>query len=244
MLFFLLLLLNFEKIITFTPNTTNIVFELGMESKLVGVSRHSKTTSKTKDIGDLTHWNYEEIIKLKPSITILLKEQKEEINRLKKLNIQTYQFDSDSIYSIEFEIKKIAKTIFNLEYPYKFTPAVITGFSLLNPNPKKTLVIVDRVPNSLKEIYVAGSDTFFNDFLPIWGGFNCYQKKGYKKISLEHIIKLNPDIIIDLTFNGDLSVWSRFSWKIINFNDISPLLQLSQATVQFILDNINIFYEK
>ncbi|MBN2694312.1 ABC transporter substrate-binding protein, partial [bacterium] len=237
MFFIFIFLLTLEKIVTFTPNLTNIIFELDMQKSLIAVSKHSKSTPKTKDIGDLTHWDYEKIIKLKPSIAILLKEQRDEINQLNRFGIQTYQFDSNSIFTIQFEIKKLAKKIFNLDYKYKYTPAVISGLSILNPNPKKILVVIDRDPSKLKEIYVAGSKTFFDEFFSIWGGFNCYKNSGYKKISLEQIIKLNPDFIIDLTFNANPIVWSEFKWKIITFSEISPLLQLSENTIRFILEH-------
>ncbi|MBN2714053.1 MAG: ABC transporter substrate-binding protein, partial [Planctomycetes bacterium] len=69
------------------------------------------------------------------------------------------------------------------------------------------MIVVSRAlgEGEPKDIYAAGPGTFYHDLLEILGARNaCGQMKiKYPKISRESLLRLNPDVIIDLLTDMD-----------------------------------------
>jgi iron complex transport system substrate-binding protein len=69
------------------------------------------------------------------------------------------------------------------------------------PSPR-ALVIVDRQQGTLNNLIAVGPDNYVNQILQIAGGTNVLAKPGipqYPRISLETVLRENPDVIIDLS---------------------------------------------
>ncbi|MEG1799368.1 MAG: ABC transporter substrate-binding protein, partial [Synergistaceae bacterium] len=54
--------------------------------------------------------------------------------------------------------------------------------------------------NSITTFYAAGQNNFYNEIISVAGGRNSVKEKriGYPQISIEGMMKINPDVIIDL----------------------------------------------
>jgi iron complex transport system substrate-binding protein len=69
------------------------------------------------------------------------------------------------------------------------------------PSPR-VLVIVDRRQGTLTDLIAVGPNNYVNQILSIAGGNNVLAQPGlpqYPRISLETVLRENPDVIIDLS---------------------------------------------
>jgi iron complex transport system substrate-binding protein len=62
------------------------------------------------------------------------------------------------------------------------------------------LIIAGRNADDLKNMYIIGKNDFLNELLEIAGGVNAYQGAiNYPNISMEGVIFLNPDFILEIS---------------------------------------------
>ena len=81
------------------------------------------------------------------------------------------------------------------------------------PSPR-VLVIVDRQQGTLNNLIAVGPDNYVNQILEIAGGTNVLAKPGlpqYPHISLETVLRENPDVIIDLSSTQETEAARRAS---------------------------------
>jgi len=214
LLIFILTLLTLDlysskKVITLAPNITDIMYYLNYEDNIIATDRFSKKTKNAVVIGDLMSVNYEKLISLNPDIIFLTKEQEniaKKIKRIKKIKIHIV--DIKNLNKLNFEINKISK-ILNLKS--KETPiSPILSIAKITNKKLKALIVIDRNKKNLNNIFVAGSDNFINDYLAILNLKNVVKQTNYPKLNIENIISLNPDVIIDLTYQGNIEAWSKY----------------------------------
>jgi iron complex transport system substrate-binding protein len=89
---------------------------------------------------------------------------------------------------------------------------------------RKVLVIVGRRPATLGDLVAVGRDSYLHDLVGIAGGTNVLGGDGlpeYPTVSMETVIRLAPDVIVDAGDMGDtseerrrretatLALWSR-----------------------------------
>ena len=198
-----------KRVVSLAPNITDILCYLGYEDNIVAVDRFSKKTKNSVVIGDLMSINYEKLINIKPDIIFLTKEQKSISKKIKKIkNIPIHIVDIKKLTDFNYEINSISKAL-NIKNKEILLAATISISKIINKQ-KDVLIIIDRSKKSLNNIFVSGNDNFINDFLPILNLKNIVKSKSYPKIGIERIISLNPSVIIDLTYNADIGVWSKY----------------------------------
>lgn len=64
---------------------------------------------------------------------------------------------------------------------------------------RRVLLIVDRMPGTLRDLYAATHGSFMSELIEIAGG-DCVGAPapwGYLKLSLEDLVDLSPDVVID-----------------------------------------------
>ena len=200
-----------KKVISLAPNITDILYYLNYEENIIAVDRFSKKPENAIIIGDLISINYEKLIKIKPDIIFLTKEQKKIADKIKKIsNIKIHIIDIKKISDFNPEISKISKVLNIKNKSIIFAP--IISISKIIDKKKTVLVIIDRNKKKLNNIFVVGNNNFINDYLAVLNLKNIIKSPNYPKINIEKIISLNPDIIIDLTHGADIKIWNKYQF--------------------------------
>jgi iron complex transport system substrate-binding protein len=162
------------------------------------------------DIGGFLDLNYEAIITLKPDLVILLPEHRKAKDYLAEFGIKTIEVDNKTIADILGAIKIIGDSCYAKT---EATNLLVNINKRIESIKKKTahlqkpstLVSISRVfgIGTLKDVYVAGVPTYFNEIIEMAGGINAYKndKIAYPNISTEGLIHLNPEAIIDFVNN-------------------------------------------
>src|SRR6056297_4339160 len=90
-----------EKIISLSPNTTEILFAVGAGDNIIGVTTfadYPEKATKVEKIGTITEPNIEKIVAMEPDLVIAASVNKmETIERLRELNIKVAGFKASSV---------------------------------------------------------------------------------------------------------------------------------------------------
>jgi iron complex transport system substrate-binding protein len=215
-----------KRIISLAPNITEILFDLGLDEGIVGVSIHCNFPEKAKTrvrVGSYIRLDFERIISLKPDLIIATGagNTREMVERLEKLSFQTYVIYPKNLDGILLSIdhigqvvdrKKEATTIIN---DMTRRRGKIIELTQGLPRPRVFLQIGEA------PIVTVGKGSFADDLIRQAGGSNVAgdEKKMYPRLGMEEILKRAPEVIIISSMNpkGDyqkvLQEWTR--WKTI-----------------------------
>jgi iron complex transport system substrate-binding protein len=185
-----------DRIVSLSPNITEILFKLDLGEYLVGVSKecnYPDDAQKIDKVGSYNSINIEKIISLKPTVVFGMKEGYT-IGIKKKLdlvNIENHFFDSHNYKDVIVMIKYLSDR-FN-----KDSQGLIYEINRIYSE-KKELTKSALFLLNLDPLISAGNNSFINDILKC-GGFKNYIKASlidYPKINIEKLYLNKPDYIL------------------------------------------------
>lgn len=231
--------------ISLAPSTTEILFALGLDEEIVGVSNHCNypAAALTKEkVGDFSSPNIEKIVFLKPDYIFCTGlEQAPAIAQLKQLKLNVYIADPKDVpelISSILDIGQITGHEYNAQILAKRISDELEEIRALTKN-----IPLDQKPKIFIEFWdsplmTAGKGSFINELITLAGGINIANdlSRPYSIFSSEEVIKRNPDcIILAYMKNSDLpkTISARLGWQDIAavrnnriYNDINPDLLL------------------
>jgi iron complex transport system substrate-binding protein len=215
-----------KRIVSLAPNITEILFSLGLDEEIVGVSIHCDFPDKAKTrvrVGSYISLDFERILSLHPDLIIATGagNTREMVDRLEKFGFSVYVIfprNFDDILSSIIHIGQVVGREGEAEeiiLGMKRRKERVTTLTRDLPRPRIFLQIGD-VP-----IITVGSGGFADHLISLAGGENIAKgEKGmYPRWGMEEIIKRSPEVILISTHNphGDyrkvLEEWAR--WKIL-----------------------------
>jgi iron complex transport system substrate-binding protein len=227
--------------ISLAPSTTEILFALGLDEEIVGVSAYCnypvQAKNKTK-IGDFSNPNIEKIISLKPDYIFCTGlEQAPVVAQLRGLDFNIYVADPVNIEDLFKTIREIGIIIHRqdaasllIEEMRIRIKAVISKAGLI-PADKKIKVFVEIWHEPLM---TAAKGSLVDELITLAGGINIAHNliRPYCNFSAEKVISLNPQCIILAYMDKEPPlklIKQRFGWDKIDavkygrvFNDIDP----------------------
>jgi iron complex transport system substrate-binding protein len=198
-----------QRIISLAPNVTEILFALGLESRVAGVTSYCDfpESAKAKEkVGDTLKPNLEKIISLKPDLVVVSTSSQLEnlTQRLDQLAIPVYVTNPRSVRDVTASIRSLGD---------------VTGMSdrarVLAGEMESRIDAVERRVSGLPRplvLYVlqlgplitAGRDTFINDLINIAGGKSISgdETADYPQFSRETAVARAPDVIVAPSSHG------------------------------------------
>ncbi len=215
-----------QRIVSLAPNITEILFSLGLDDEIVGVSIHCNFPEKAKSkarVGSYISLDFEKITSLKPDLIIATGagNTRDMVDRLGKLGFQTYVIYPKNFDDILVSIAHLGQAVNRgrearaiIEGMRKKSQRVIELTRGL-PRPKVFIQIGDA------PIVTVGKGSFADDLIRLAGGENIAgkEKEVYPRFGMEEILKRSPEVIVISSMNprGDyqkiLQEWAR--WKTI-----------------------------
>jgi len=197
-----------ERILSISPAGTEILFELGLGERVVGVTEFCTwpPEARTKlNLGDLMHVSLEVVIGARPDIILVSPDMNSRIGeQLEALGYHVVAVHQDNFEQICDSMLRVGREC-GVEETAKLRIAELKQSVLektvpMGATPPRVLVAVGRDPSeNLKRIYIAGQRTFYNDLLTKAGAVNAYDHDvAYAHISLEGLLRIDPDVIIEL----------------------------------------------
>ena len=215
-----------QRIISMSPNITEILFKLGLADKVVAVTLRSdyppEATKKPK-IGTFWQPNIEAIIAARPDLVITLgfTQHKDLARRLKRTGCPALTVNIEKVTELFQAIEKIGVATAAPQEADKLLRNIRRKLEELS-----TLVAAKEEVNVLwvvqkKPLRVAGTGTFVNEMIELAGGRNAIGATVHKypPIGAEQVIAYAPDVIIEPTMalrdpaeqlQETLRYWGRF----------------------------------
>lgn len=204
-----------QRIITLAPSITETAFALGLDEKIIAVTDfcdYPEETHNLPKVGGFINPNLEAIIGLQPDLVILLVEHQKIVEQLHQLNIPTFVVDNNTLAGIQLSIQQIAERTGHQTQAKQLLTTIQRKIDRINDKtqglrkPKVMLAMGHSIgDNQMSAVYIAGKNDFYDDLITLAGGQNVYQDERLKvpSISAEGILKLNPDIILDIFPEAD-----------------------------------------
>jgi len=194
---------NPQSIVSLAPSITEIIFALGQEYRLKGVTRFSdfpKEAKKLPKIGSFVRLDLEKIVALKPDLCFAVKNQNptEVVKRLESLGIPVYAVEPRNLDSVMDALIEIGRLL-NAD---KRASTIVNNMRLRINRVKSMVEKASSRPGVFFQIGITpivsvGTHTFVNELIVLAGGENL--AKGpilYPRFSREQVLGLSPEVLI------------------------------------------------
>src|SRR5262245_19923621 len=219
-----------RRIVSLVPALTEMLFAIGAGPQVVGVGSFDKfppDVEKLPRVGALLDPDTELILSLRPTLALIYGSQTDLNKQFERAGIKAYVYRHGGIEPIFQTMRELGdatghrpqadRVVSDLQKRIADVRARVMG----RPKPR-VLLVIDRQPKTLREIYVSGGVGFLHEMLSIAGGTNVFADvaKESAQPSQEVLITRAPDVIIELQAEGmiapsdiaaDKAVWSGLS---------------------------------
>ena len=212
-----------QRVISLAPSITEIIFAVGQEKRLKGVSRFSDyphAASMLPKVGSYTQPNLERIVALNPDLCIATKDgnPKRVIDRLRSLNIPVYAVDPRNLDTVMLTILDIGTLLEATEKAKSLADNMRSRIETIK-SVIKTARFQPRVffQIGISPIVSVGNDSFINELISLAGGINVAAGDiAYPRFSREQVLALSPDVFIissmarDVLFEKVKADWNQW----------------------------------
>ena len=191
---------NTERIVSLVPSQTELLVDLGLENKLVGVTKfciHPKGLKQKKTIiGGTKNFDFEKIKELNPDLIIGNKEEnyQEGIEEPEK-QFPVWMSDIYNLTDAKTMIQEIGKITNTKEKSIEIVNQIKQEETKLNDSDSKNaLYFIWRNP-----YMVAGSNNYINEMLRLNGYLNLCNSSDYSRypeLTEDEIKNINPETIL------------------------------------------------
>jgi iron complex transport system substrate-binding protein len=217
-----------RRIISMAPNLTEIVYDIGAQDVLVGVTDYCKSPpaaqSKPK-IGGWINPNYEKIVSLKPDLVLVLQFNGKPVETLRQLKIPILVLKCVTVQDVLDAYDVLGKTLGRELDAKKAKARLVKRLDKIQQlaksrKPLSVLFVIGRNPGSLEQIYGVGPRNFVDELIHRAGGVNVLSDSSvpYPLVSKEQLIRSDPDVIFDSLnksevksqdFQKEAKVWNK-----------------------------------
>jgi len=197
-----------QRIVSLTPDVTEIIYALGLGDKVVGVSTYCDyppEAAAEPNVG--TYWepDMEAIVSRRPDLITGERSSKSDVlQRLSRMGYQTASLKMDSIADMMAAIDTLAHLTGHmqqraeLDRSFALKLAAVSDTVSGRPRPK-VLWVVQSEP-----LRVAGRNTFVNEIIELAGGQNAIgpTTMAYPPLGIEQVLGAGVDVIIQPAMAG------------------------------------------
>ncbi len=192
-----------ERIISLAPSITEIIYFLGLDARLVGVTRFSYFPEQAKEkarVGTYTDINLEKVVTLNPDLVIATADgnSREDVEMLEEAGIPVYVVNPRRVGQILEAIEAVGdicgiahrarERVGSLRKRVARVEEAVQG----RTKPLVLLVI------NVKPLMSVNRSTTHHDIIELAGGRNLAEDQPitYPRLSLEEVIRRRPEVII------------------------------------------------
>jgi iron complex transport system substrate-binding protein len=203
------LLVTVQRIVSLSPNATEILHAIDAFDRVVAVSTYCEYPPEVANlprVGGWTNTNLEQVLVLDPDLVILSDAQAPLVERkLHALGLETLVVGSQSLEDIYEAIDSIGRAVGNAEEAKRLSEWMRSELSAIEaavrgrPRPR-TLVVVDRLPGTLRDVYIATRGSYLTTLVEIAGGkpITPEAPHNYTQIGVEALVVFDPEVVFDM----------------------------------------------
>jgi iron complex transport system substrate-binding protein len=208
------------RIVSTSPSITETLFALGLGDRVVGVSTYCRFPPQVvalPKVGSFLKPDAELIAGLRPDLVVVHEVGNGLDRRLTSLRIPFIVVERGSLASVFSSIRQIANAAGVPERAESLVADVRGRLDAIRRaastrQRRRVLFIIGRSPGRLADLIAVGPGSYVNELIEIAGGVNVMAIRGqpeYPRISMETVLRLDPDVIIDTVDMGDTDTERR-----------------------------------
>ncbi|MBM3321074.1 MAG: ABC transporter substrate-binding protein [Candidatus Eisenbacteria bacterium] len=195
------------RILSLSPNITEILFRLGLGDEVVGVTdfcRFPPEAATKPKVGALLNPNIERMFLLEPSLVIALPAHGDLPEKLAARGIRALVLRNDTVADVLASIDSIGAAARREREAGALVDSIRARVAAARSDPParrwKAMIVVSRTPGTVRDVFVAGPGTFLDELLRTAGGANVFSESiaRYPEPSAEEILYRNPEAIIEI----------------------------------------------
>ena len=197
-----------QRIISLAPSVTEVLFEAGCGSRIVGVTsycRYPADATTLPKVGGYLTPSYEAIVGLRPDLVVVLPEHEDARRYLATLDLNVVEFDHRTVRGI---IDSLGAAGDLCGTPDRGDAAVAELGGLLRridasvagrPRPRVVVSVSRGKERGFGSLSAAGPDGVYHDILLRAGAQNAVPPGPvlHPALSAESLLRLNPDAIVE-----------------------------------------------
>lgn len=197
------------RVVALAPSITEIVYALGRQDRLKGVTTFSdfpEAAKRLPKIGSYIHPDIERVVFLAPDLCIAVKDgnPRQVVMRIEEMGIPVYAVNPRCLESVMASIIDIGGLLEASEKAEEIVAdmrqrmdRVAAGVAGIKERPGVFFQI------NASPVVSAGHDTFIHELIVRAGGRNLAgDQPSYPRFTMEQVLLLSPDIIIVTTMSG------------------------------------------
>lgn len=198
------------RIVSLSPAITEIVYALGREDCLVGVTKFCNFPPEARQkprVGGYYDVNRETLVKLRPEAVLVPVGENEVADGLEAVGLRTVALDLRTVESVYASILRLGEVLDARAQAAVVVAGMKSRMAALEQNAEKRFPVRKRVlfvvgrnydTRHPEDVFITGNDGLCNALLAAAGGENAYRgNTPFPKISAEGILLMNPDVIVE-----------------------------------------------
>jgi iron complex transport system substrate-binding protein len=195
-----------QRIVSTVPGLTEILFELGLGDRTVGVSEYCRfpaaALSKPK-VGSFLQPNLEAITALRPDLVLIIKNPVRLKQRLEAIGLKVEELDLETLPGILSAIDRLGaetnRKVRAAEMRKKLEIRLAAVQAKVKQRRRVTF-LVGRTPQRLEGMVAVGPKSYLDELMKFAGGDNIFADSPamYPKVSIEQLLARDPEVIFEM----------------------------------------------
>ena len=195
------------RIICMSPAVTELVFALGCDERVVGVSDfcvYPAATEKKQKVGGEFNPNFERLTALRPDLIITQGRSAKIADFCQRKQIPIFQLKVNTVEQILADARLLGRRLGRTEQAENLCRGIQDNLRAIEQKvgggkKRRVFFSLGRVMGSLSGLTTVSGNTFISELIDKAGGVNIFAdlEQNYPRISKESLLKREPEIIIE-----------------------------------------------
>jgi iron complex transport system substrate-binding protein len=211
-----------RRIVSLAPSATEVLFEAGVGTRVVGVTsycRYPRAVLTLPKIGGYLTPGYEALVALQPDLVVTLAEHADIEPRILALGIPVLRLDHRSLDGIVHSIELVGTRCGTATRAQPAADALRATLAsvrrLVAGRVRPRVLICFGRAEDFRQLTAAAPGTIHHDLITQAGGANVLTSHAvaYPTLSVEGVMRLDPDVIIEFSSAGSDPAALRRQWS-------------------------------
>ena len=197
-----------RRIISLVPSLTETLFTIGAGPQVVGVGTfdsYPPAVTRLPRVGGLVDPNTERILSLRPDLVVTYGSQTELEGVLARAGIRTFSYRHGGIADLLDAVRALGAETGHVAEASRIDADIERRLEAVRekvrgrPRPR-TLLVIDRQPRTLRDLYASGGRGFLHEMLVAAGATNVFGDVDRESVqpSTEMLLARAPDVIVEV----------------------------------------------
>ncbi len=204
-----------QRIVSLVPAVTEMLFEMGAGSRVVGVSSYDHfppDVERIAKVGGLLDPNVERLLSLKPDLVIVYDSQTALKDQLQRAGLPVFNYVHRGLADIMDTMRVLGNRVGAKAAADAAAARIDAQLDAVRrrvanrPRPS-TLLVIGREQGTLRQIHASGGYGFLHDVLELAGGNDVLGGIGRQSVMMntEMVLTTAPQVILELHYGASIA---------------------------------------